>query len=60
MAVKGVLFPLIVVSGLWLWKEPPDAKMAEKRNRIPACKTGNAAKAVYSLQADCVYDFHIS
>jgi hypothetical protein len=39
-AIKWVLFPLIVVSGLWLWKGHLVRKWLSGVNRRPGFKTG--------------------
>ena len=43
MAIKWVIFPLIVLSGLWLWKGHLVRKWLKKKNRTPGLKTESIA-----------------
>lgn len=43
MAIKWVIFPLIVLSGLWLWKGHHVRKWLKKKNSNPGLKTENLA-----------------
>ena len=43
MAIKWVIFPLIVLSGLWLWKGHFVKKWLKKGDRTIGLKKGNLA-----------------